>query len=95
MPVERPQPLPVRKVGDNAWEVLIVDQNQWLSCAGESDARAIADAPVLEHDVLTGSRCDEEFAQQLERTAEAFTRYRMGFGSRFFEQSASDVREQL
>lgn len=86
-----PDRLPVREY-EGRWEVLIVIKDMWLACENEADARAIAAAPVLEYESLERIRSGPSFAAELERTATALTKYRMGFGSRFFERRARETR---
>lgn len=84
-------PFPVREY-QGAYEVLIVPENMWLRCHAEQDARAIAAAPVLELQSLGGSRTGRKFAAELEKTADALEKHRIGFGSRFFRQRAEEAR---
>jgi hypothetical protein len=53
---QKPDPFPVRKVGDRPWEVLIVENDCWLACESEDDARVIAAAPVYEYESLKLTR---------------------------------------
>ncbi len=87
---ESPNPLPVRQIADGPWQVLVVFRNMWLDTETESDARDIAAAPVLEYE--TEHRTGAEFAVELDRTAEALEKYRMGFGARFFRRRAEEAR---
>ncbi len=89
---QKPHQFPVRKVGDNHWEVLIVPKNTWLACAGEADACAIAKAPLLKHQCLAEERSDAEFAEELERTAEVLARYDIGFEAHFLRLRAEEIR---
>ena len=89
---KKPNPFPVRKVGDNHWEVLIVPKSKWLPCAGEADARAIAAAPQLKRQSITGERHDPAFADELDRTAEVLARYDIGFEAHFLKLRADDIR---
>ncbi len=89
---QRPQPFPVRHVDGRGWQVLIVPEDHWLDCENEADARAIAQAPVLEYESLEELRSGEQFARELEATAEALAKYRIGFGSRFFRRRANAAR---
>lgn len=85
------RPFPVREY-QGTHEVLIVPENTWLQCYNEQDAQAIAAAPVLEYESFGGGRTGDEFAAELEETADALEKYRMGFGSRFFRYRAEEVR---
>jgi hypothetical protein len=87
-----PSTFPVRKVGDGGWEVLIADENMWLSCASETDARIIARARILEYESLEGTRSGDAFAAELDELASTLEKYRMGFGSRYFRRRATEVR---
>ncbi|MCH8879948.1 MAG: hypothetical protein IID34_08705 [Planctomycetes bacterium] len=89
---QKPSPFPVRKVGDNHWEVLIVPKNTWLPCAGEADACAIAKAPLLKHQCLAEERSDPDFADQLEKTAEVLARHDIGFEAHFLRLRAEEIR---
>ena len=44
-----PARLPVRKVGDQKWEVLLAAGDAWLCCDSEEDALVIATTPVWWH----------------------------------------------
>jgi len=90
-PRGKPQRFPVRKSSEQ-WEVLIVPENSWLPCENEQDARAIAAAPVLEYEALERQRSGPAFANELETTATAFEKYRMGFGARFLRRRAEEAR---
>jgi hypothetical protein len=89
-----PQRFPVRKVGDQKWEVLIATENTWFSCETERDARVIARSPVLEYESLEGARTGPECAGELDELADTLTKYGIGFGSRFFRQSATEARRR-
>ena len=89
---KKPSPFPVRKVGDNHWEVLIIPKNKWLACASEADACAIARAPLLKHHCIAEERNDPAFADELEQTAEVLARYDIGFEARFLELHADEIR---
>ena len=89
---EKPDPLPVRKVADGRWEVLIVSDDRWLPCNSEDDARVIAAAPVYEYESLERTRSGSEFANELDHLADVFEKYRMGFGSKFFRDRAEAAR---
>ena len=89
---QKPSPFPVRKVGDNHWEVLIVPKNTWLACAGEADACAIAKAPLLKQQCLAEERSDPDFADQLEKTAEVLARHDIGFEAHFLRLRAEEIR---
>ncbi len=89
---QKPNPFPVRKVGDNHWEVLIVPKNTWLPCASEADACAIAKAPILKHQCLAEERSDADFADELEKTAEVLARYDIGFEAHFLRLRAEEIR---
>ena len=90
----KPDPLPVRKVGDGSWEVLLVSDNQWLSCESEDDVLLISVAPVYEYESLERMRSGAEFANELDRLANVLEKYRIGFGSRFFRRRAEEARKQ-
>lgn len=87
-----PQPFPVRKVGERNWEVLLADENTWLACENESDARTIARAGVLEYESLERTRTGPEFAAELDQLADTLARYRIAFGSRFFRRRVEEAR---
>ena len=89
---QKPNPFPVRKVGDNHWEVLIVPKNIWLTCVGEADACAIAKAPQLKHQCLTEQRSDTDFADELEQTAQVLARHDIGFEAHFLRLRAEEIR---
>ena len=89
---QKPNPFPVRKVGDHRWEVLIVPKNTWLPCAGEADACAIAKAPQLKPQCLTEERSDADFADELQKTAEVLARYDIGFEAHFLRLRAEEIR---
>ena len=89
---DKPDPLPVRKVGDGPWEVLIVSNDRWLPCDSEDDARVIAAAPVYEYESLERTRSGSQFANELDRLADVLENYRIGFGSRFFRRRAEEAR---
>ncbi len=88
---EEIRPFPVREY-QGTHEVLIVPENTWLQCHNEQDAQAIAAAPVLEYESLGGGRTGDEFAAELEETADALEKHRIGFGSRFFRRRAEEAR---
>jgi hypothetical protein len=75
------------------WEVLISEYDNWLSCDSEDDARAIAATPVLKDEALAQERRDPQFVSELERTADALARYRLGFDSRFLRRYAEKLRQ--
>ncbi len=89
---KKPNPFPVRKVGENLWEVLITPKNAWLPCRTEDDARAIAVAPQLKYQCITEERRDLDFADELEGSAEVLARYDIGFEARFLELRAGEIR---
>lgn len=89
---QKPNPFPVRKVGDSCWEVLIVPKSEWLPCHSEADARAIAVAPRLKYACLTEERSDPAFADELDQSAEVLARYEIGFESRFLRLRAEEIR---
>ena len=87
-------PLEVRELPDGPWQVLISEiDDVWLTCDSEDDARTIAKARVLEEESLGRLNSGEQFAAELEKTADAMERYRMGFGSRFLRRRAEEVRQ--
>lgn len=90
---ETPRAFPVRRVEGRGWGVLVVPEDKWLGCETQADADAIAAAPVLECEALEKVRSGEGFAAELERTADALEKYRMGFGTRFFRWAAQQARE--
>ena len=90
---EKPRPLPVRKVGDGPWEILIVGNDRWLQCDSEQHARTIAKAPVYEYEALERLRSGVSFAADLGELADVMERYRFGFGSRFFRRRAEEARQ--
>lgn len=91
---DKPEQLPVRKVGDGPWEVLIISNDRWLPCESEDDARLIAAAPVYEYEALERIRYGPDFADELDRLANVLEDYRIGFGSRFFRRRAEEARKQ-
>lgn len=87
-------PLKVRELADGHWQVLISELDDvWLTCDSEEDARAIAAARVLEYEALAQLKSGEQFAVELEKTADAMEKYRMSFGSRFLRRRAQEARE--
>jgi len=91
---EKPEQLPVHKVGDRAWEVRIIPNAQGLLCESEDDARLVAAAPMYEYESLERTRVGSEFADELDRLATVLAKYRIGFGSRFFRRRAEEARRQ-
>ena len=91
---EKPGPLPVRKIGDGSWEVLVASNNQWLPCESENDARLVGAVPIYEYESLERIRSGREFAEELECLADVLEKYRIGFGSRFFRRRAEDAKNQ-
>jgi hypothetical protein len=91
---QKPDPLPVRKVGDGLWEVLIIAKDRWLPCYSEDDARIVAAVPVYEYESLERTRSGLEFANELDRLADLLDKYNFGFGSRFFRRRAQEARNQ-
>ena len=89
---QKPNPFPVRKVGNNQWEVLIVPKNTCLPCGSEADACVIANAPLLKHQCLAEERSDADFAGELEQTAEVLARYDIGFEAHFLRLRAEEIR---
>ncbi len=88
-------PLKVRSVENGPWQVLINEADDvWLTCDSEDDARTIAKASVLEEEALERGESGEQFAIELENTADVMERYRMGFGSRSLRRRALEVRQQ-
>jgi hypothetical protein len=74
------------------WQVLLLEENKWLNCLSKVDALLIAGAKALEYDAYHLGHSSEEIAQQLEDTATAFERHRLGFGSRYFRRCAERAR---
>jgi hypothetical protein len=90
----RPLPWKVRELPGGEWQVLVSEaDDQWLTCDSESDARAIASAPVLEYEALGRLKSDPQFRAELEKTADVMQQYRMGFGSRRLRGLAQDLRQ--
>ncbi len=89
---QKPDPLPVRKVGDGLWEVLIIGKDRWLPCYSEDDARIVAALPVYEYESLERTRSGLEFANELDRLADVLDKYNFAFGSRFFRRRAQEAR---
>lgn len=88
-------PLKVRELPSGPWQVLINEADDvWLTCDSEDDARTIAKARVLEEEALERGDSGEQFAAELERTADAMEKYHMGFGSRSLRHRAQEVRQQ-
>jgi hypothetical protein len=87
-----PSRWPVRKVGQADWEVLVVPEGRWVSCASEEEARLLAKAPVLKSETLERLRAGTGFAGELERLAEVLAGHGMGVASRFFRRRAAEVR---
>lgn len=88
-------PFKVREVSNGPWQVLInEDDDFWLTCDSEDDARTIAKAHVLEDEALELRTSDDALAIELEKTADVMERYRMGFGSRSLRRRAQEVRQQ-
>jgi hypothetical protein len=91
-----PEPLPwsVRQDPTGRWQVLLSEaENLWLDCQSEEEARVIAAAPVLEHQVLSQAASGPKFAAELRKTAELMAKYRLGFGSRFFRWGAEEAEK--
>ncbi len=65
-----------------------------MPCETKAEAEAIAAAPVLEYESLEGLRSGSTFAEALEKTAQAYAKYRMGFGARFFQYRAVEARRK-
>lgn len=87
-------PLEVRELSNGPWQVLISEfDDVWLTCDSEEDARTIAKARVLEEVAVGRLNSGEQFAAELEKTADAMEKYRMGFGSRSLKRRAQEVRE--
>ena len=87
-------PLKVRELPNGPWQVLINEiDDVWLTCDSEDDARTIAKARVLEEEALERLNSGEQFAAELEKTADAMEKYRMGFGSRSLRRRAQEVRQ--
>jgi hypothetical protein len=87
-------PWTVRELPDGVWQVLISERDDvWLTCDSADDARAIAAAPVLEFEALARVKSGDQFATELEHTADALSKYRMSFGSRFLRRRAQEVRD--
>jgi hypothetical protein len=79
---------------DGTWQVLISERDDvWLDCDAEDEARAIAAAPVLEYEALAQVKTGFQFADDLEKTADAMRKYRMVSFSRF-KGWAHEVRKQ-
>jgi hypothetical protein len=88
----QPLPWPVRQLPTGRWQVLVSEADDiWLDCESEEDARTIAAAPVLEHQVLAQAESGPGFAAELRKTADVMARYRLGFGSRFFSWGAQQA----
>ena len=86
-------PLETRELPDGSWEVLISEADDvCITCESKSDAQLIAHARVLEHEALARLKTGLPFAAELEKTADAMEKYRMGFGSRFLRSLAQDFR---
>jgi hypothetical protein len=91
-----PFPWEVRELPDGSWQVLISERDDvWLTCESEDEARTIAVAPVLQFEALGQLNSGEQFAAELEKTADAMAKYHMGFGSRFLRRRANEVRQQI
>ncbi len=89
----RPFPWEVRELHDGTWQVLISERDDvWLTCESEEEARTIAAAPALEYEALARLKSGPQFAAELEKTADAMQKYRMGFGSRFLKRHAQRAR---
>ena len=92
---ERPAPFDVEQ-DKGRWRVRVQNNtNEWLECATEEDARAIAQFPVLNFDALESRRSGEAFAVELEKASEMFQKYRMGFGSRALLRRAQEARQRV
>ena len=68
--------------------------DEWLACDSEVDARTIATAHVLEYEALAQTRLGDEFAAELERTADVLQEHRMRFGARRLRRFAQKLRLQ-
>jgi hypothetical protein len=86
--------MPVRNVTRKGWEVLIANENLWLSCDGEREAQLLAKAPVLEYESLESLRNGAGFAQELGELADTLDKYGMRWGARFFRRRAEEARQR-
>ncbi len=77
---------------DGKHEVLIIPEDKWLTCQNKGDADAIARVPILEYEALARGRTGSAFATELEESADAMKRHRMGFGHRFLRHQAQEAR---
>jgi hypothetical protein len=85
----------VRQASNGHWQVLISESDEvWLECDSEEDARTIASAPVLQYEAVERLKSGERFEAELKKTADAFQKYRLGFGSRFFTWAADEARKR-
>lgn len=75
--------------------MLIAAENFWLTCESEADARVVAQAPVLQYEVLNELRSGAEFAEELARTADVLAKYRIGSASRFFRRQAEELLRKV
>lgn len=74
-------PLRVHPSPEGHWQVLISEPDDlWLNCDSEEDARAVADARVLEEEAWRQIKTGPQFAAELEKAAVAMEKYHMGFG---------------
>ena len=85
--MEKSQPLPVRNRAGK-WEVFIVDDNRWLACESEDDARTIAAAAGLMHVSPEMGLTDPDMVQQIRKASATFSKYHMSFGSELLKHFA-------
>jgi hypothetical protein len=87
-------PMKIRELPDGIWQVLISELDEvWLTCDSEDEARSIAAAPVLEYEALAKIKSGEQFAGELEKTADALAKYRISVGSRYMKHWAQEARK--
>jgi len=91
-----PQALPweIRELPGGHWQVQVHEPDDlWLTCDSKEDAQRIAKAPVLYSHAVGRVEANEPFAIELETTANAMAKYRLGFGSRFLKRRAEEIRQ--
>ena len=86
-----PDRFPVRQL-EGVWRVLIVEEDMWLDCDSEDDARTIAKAPIYWEECACQRRSDAEFAEELEMASVVMARHRLGHLARKLKGRADDIR---
>ncbi len=72
MPIE--QPLAVRHLLEQGWQVLLESPLEWHTCRSEQDARFISNGMVIARAVTRGEQTGEETAQELDEAISTLVR---------------------